>query len=354
MSQTIPASVLGQLREGVARMKQGREYKEIIESQAVVQARFQPVFAPEHVTQITEDEFRPFLHFEHNRHWTGLYRQGSRLFSDMDKLRQALAIVVDESRPITSRFEEPISMIKGMGQNIVSGILLICHPDKYGVWNSRSEGVMKRMGIWPKFDRGESYGSRYAKVNAILLQLCDNLQIDLWTLDTLWWFLDEQDDKVTRSELKLDEVNDNQRFGLERQLHNFMFDNWNRIELSQEWKLFQDQGNEDAGYEYPCDVGYIDLLAQHRTEPRWLVIELKRNQTSDQTVGQLLRYMGWVKQHLAEDAETVHGLIICREADDKLLYALSAVQNVELRLYEVDFHLRVPETMLRTNGTNHK
>lgn len=258
MSQTVPANVLGQLREGVARMGQGHEYKEIIDAQVVVQERFQPVFAPEHVAQITEDEFRPFLHFEHNRHWTGLYRQGSRLCSDMDKLRQALAILVDESRPITSRFEEPISMIKGMGQNIVSGILLICHPDKYGVWNSRSEGVMRRMGVWPKFERGESYGSRYAKVNAILLQLCDSLQVDLWTLDTLWWFLDEQDDKVPPSGLKLGEVNDNQRFGLERHLHNFMFDNWNKIKLSQEWELFQDQGNEDAGYEYPCDVGYID------------------------------------------------------------------------------------------------
>ncbi|MBW2103232.1 MAG: DUF1016 family protein [Deltaproteobacteria bacterium] len=80
--------------------------------------------------------------------------------------------------------------------------------------------------------------------------------------------------------------------------------------------------------------------------PVTLVVELKRNQTSDQTVGQLLRYIGWVKQHLAEDGDEVHGLIICHEADNALHYALSTVPDVELRLYEVEFHLKKPEVIL--------
>ena len=91
-------------------------------------------------------------------------------------------------------------------------------------------------------------------------------------------------------------------------------------------------------------MGRIDLLAKHLEEPRWLVIELKRHQTSDQTVGQLLRYMGWVGQNLAGPDDRVHGLIICHEADDALRYALSPIQNVELRAYEVKFRLGEPET----------
>ena len=39
-------------------------------------------------------------------------------------------------------------------------------------------------------------------------------------------------------------------------------------------------------------------------------------------------------------------MIICREADNALQYALSTVQNVKLRLYEVKFHLKEPEPML--------
>lgn len=145
-----------------------------------------------------------------------------------------------------------------------------------------------------------------------------------------------------------------QRFGLERHLHEFLRDNWNKIELSREWALYKEPGDDEAGYEYPCDVGRIDLLAKHRKKPRWLVVELKRNQTSDQTVGQLLRYIGWVKQHLAEDGDEVHGLIICREADNALHYALTTVQNVELRLYEVEFHLKRPEVVLKPHRKDGK
>ena len=118
-----------------------------------------------------------------------------------------------------------------------------------------------------------------------------------------------------------------------------MRDNWAQLELAPDWMLYQEPGDEEAGYEYPCDVGRIDLLAKHRSKPSWLVIELKRNQTGDQTVGQLLRYMGWVEQHLAEEGDHVCGMIVCRQADNAIGYAVSALKNVELRLYEVSFRL---------------
>jgi hypothetical protein len=53
-----------------------------------------------------------------------------------------------------------------------------------------------------------------------------------------------------------------------------------------------------------------------------------------------LRYIGWVRHHLAGRDESVQGMIICRETDDALRYALHAVSNVEVRLYEVEFRLR--------------
>jgi hypothetical protein len=193
---------------------------------------------------------------------------------------------------------------------------------------------MKRLGIWPKFDRGESFGSRYIKVNQILLQLRDALHIDLWTLDSLWWHLDQEEPPDNGGE----PISPNgpsegkHRFGLERHLHEFLRDNWDHIELGKEWSIYQEPGDDEAGYEYPCDVGRIDLLAKHKIKPRWLVIELKRNQT--------------VKRHLAEGDEIVQGIIICRNADNALLYALSTVSNVELRLYEVEFHLKKPLTLM--------
>jgi len=352
MAETVSADVIGRLREAIAGLKGTPIYKEIVEPRDAVLARFQPIFSPEHVVEITADEFYSFLLLENNHHWTGLHRQGSRMCADIDKLREALAILGDETQSVADRLDHGPEMVPGMGKNVASAILLVTHPDRYGVWNNRSEANMKRLGIWPQFDRGESFGSRYVKVNQFLLQLRDALQVDLWTLDALWWYLDQKE----AGDLPSTEVGKTlpggvstepeQRFGLERHLHEFLRDNWEHTELGREWALYQEPGDDEVGYEYPCDVGRIDLLAKHRKKPRWLVMELKRNQTSDQTVGQLLRYIGWVKRHLAEDGEQVYGMIICREADDALRYALSTLQNVELRLYQVEFHLGKPETLL--------
>ncbi|HHU83327.1 MAG TPA: DUF1016 domain-containing protein [Firmicutes bacterium] len=338
----IPVDSLGKLREALASFRNTDIYKDIVDPKDAVLARFQTVFTPEHVTAITEEGFRSFLLIENNRHWTGLHRQGPRMCADMDRLREALAILVDENQPVANRLDQAIEMVSGMGKNVATAILLVAYPDRYGVWNNRSEASMKQLDIWPSFDRNESFGSRYVKINQILLQLRDMLQTDLWTLDALWWYLNQESGICEQPFSNALDKNE-QRFGLERHLHEFLRDNWDRLELGQEWALYQEPGDEEAGYEYPCDVGRIDLLAKHRSEPRWLVVELKRGQTSDQTVGQLLRYIGWVKHHLAAEGEVVHGLIICREADESLHYALSVLENVELRLYAVEFHLKKPE-----------
>jgi len=118
-----------------------------------------------------------------------------------------------------------------------------------------------------------------------------------------------------------------------------MFDNWSRISLGRQWNLHEEDG-EVAGYEYNTnEIGKIDLLAKHKSQPRWLVIELKRQQSSDETVGQVLRYIGWVQKRLASEGETVEGLIIAREPDARIRYALMNAPNVRLMCYKVDFHL---------------
>jgi RecB family endonuclease NucS len=175
-----------------------------------------------------------------------------------------------------------------------------------------------------------------------LTRIADAVGVDLWVLDGLWWRYEKLlvNGEEESQEIEPGTQGESTRFGLERHLHEFLRDNWVQTELGRDWAIYEEDGDPDAGYEYPCKVGRIDLLARHRKEPRWLVIELKRNQSSDQTVGQLLRYMGWVKQHLAGDGEKVEGLVIAHQADDSIRYALAVAPDVELQLYEVDFRLR--------------
>lgn len=362
MADTIPADVVGELRAAFASMgdtpvpEGGTLADQIVEPKERVFARFGPVFAEEHLPELTEEEFRSFLVMDNNHHWTGLHRQGSRMCQDMPKLRDALQDLLYGEAPIDRRLDRAIERIYGMGKAIATAVLLIAYPDRYGVWNRISEGGMQRLGIWPDFERGTTAGQKYARINQILLRLRDALDTNLWTLDALWWAVMQEegegdgpaDEEFGGAERK------GQSFGLEKYLHEFMRDNWDSLDLAAEWQIYATDDDLEAGYRHPCPVGgtswEIDILAHHRHEPRWLVVELKRNRSSDEAVGQTLRYVQWVRQNLAQPGEEVHGLIISREADDAIRYALSAVPFIDLQLYEVDFHLKKPESVPLPDG----
>ena len=345
MSEAMIAQAAGQLRQALVQMKKSETWKQIVEPRDAVFARFQPIFQPAYIPNLAEDELRPFFYFENNHHWTSLYRQVNRVCADIPRLRTALATLVDETRPIQDRFDEVGGSITGLGKAIMTGILTVAFPDKYGVWNNVSEAGLVGLGIWPEFERGASLGERYFRVNEILLALAKALEIDLWTLDALWWQRSRGDTPpgaktIDPSDSGVNFLESGQYFGLERHLHDFLFDNWDHIPLGRDWKVYETPGDPEAGYEFACSVGRIDILAHHRAEKKWLVIELKRDDTSDATVGQALRYMGWVTKHLADAGEEVHGLIIARRGDDAVRYAICAVPRLEFMTYEVEFRLK--------------
>jgi hypothetical protein len=259
----------------------------------------------------------------------------------MPALRASLRSLFDESRPIEQRFDEAITTVPGMGKALATAILIVAFPEKYGVWNNTSEASLRALEIWPEFQWGTSAGQKYARVNSILNELAEDLGVDLWALDALHWAALEPTDQAAGPSLGQPD-GDEQTFYLEKYLQEFLFTNWERLALGKEWTIYSGDGDKEAGFEFPTDIGRIDLLAKHVNEPRWLVIELKRNQTSDDTVGQVLRYMGWVQQKLAASNERVEGLIIARSPDLKLHYALSKVADVKVRTYRVEFSLHEP------------
>lgn len=310
---------------------------------------YQPIFSPENLENLTEQDYKSFLLFKNNRHWTGLHRIGGKATEDMGLLRQALKILIDESKPIEQRLDilrprtqQP--MVPYLGKAVLTAILHVSFPEKYAVWNNTTESALKDLKIWPQFERGSSLGERYVEVNSIVTKLSKALDIDLWHLDSIFWFVADQQAEMEDNQ-KIDEsdtiVAISPRFGLERHLHEFIYDNWDAIEYFSDWELYEEDGDV-AAYEYHTgEVGRIDLLATHkRDQNRWLVIELKRHKSSDVVIGQILRYMGWAKENLAGSSGSVEGLIISKISDTKMKYALSQVSNIDLLLYEVEFNLR--------------
>ncbi|WP_109313557.1 endonuclease NucS domain-containing protein [Ruegeria sp. AU67] len=346
-TQSIPENAMGRLRAAKAAMLDREDTREILEAKDEVLARYSPVFQPGTIGTIDEDVLRSFLYFENNHHWSGLNRQVNRVCGDMPTTRAALAHLVDETRPIADRMQ-PVTDIKGMGKGIITAILHVAYPDQYGVWNNTSHDGLLELCLLPQTPRGASFGERYAAVNEVLLRLADVLEVDLWTLDAVWWFLhsDAEDEDPDQPGMAFaDEPTGTPntkttRFALERHLHDYMFDNWDMLDLAQEWDIYTRDGEPEAGYEFRTSIGRIDLLAKHKRDPRWLVIELKREKSSDAVVGQVLRYMGWVQKHLVETGETVGGLVVATEGDSQLHYALEVMPSVSFKSYEVEFRLK--------------
>ncbi|MDW2981866.1 endonuclease NucS domain-containing protein [Rhodanobacter sp. KK11] len=133
-------------------------------------------------------------------------------------------------------------------------------------------------------------------------------------------------------------IEDPLAFAMEKHLEDFLVGNWGQTELSREFAIYEEDG-EAVGQQYATDAGPIDILAVSRDRMRLLVVELKRGRASDVVVGQTLRYMGYVKEQIAEPGQTVEGAIIALEDDRKLRWALAAVPNIRFYRYQVSFRL---------------
>jgi hypothetical protein len=69
-------------------------------------------------------------------------------------------------------------------------ILHVVYPDRYRVLNTKLKEGMAKLVLWPQHNLAEdSLASQSEAVNLILLELAKMLEIDLWTLDYLWWYV---------------------------------------------------------------------------------------------------------------------------------------------------------------------
>ena len=133
-------------------------------------------------------------------------------------------------------------------------------------------------------------------------------------------------------------IEDPSAFALEKHLEDFLVQNWRHTELGKKYDIFEEEG-ELVGQQYPSDTGLIDILAVSKDKKRVLVVELKKGRASDVVVGQIQRYMGYVKDELVEKDQKVRGVIIALEDDIRLRRALSVTQDIEFYTYKVSFKL---------------
>ena len=127
-------------------------------------------------------------------------------------------------------------------------------------------------------------------------------------------------------------------FALESHLRDYLARNLSLLgEFGTQLSVYSTpEGRE--GVEFQTDVGPIDILARSSSGD-FYVFELKLGRGPDAALGQILRYMGWVSEHLATGS-SVYGVVLASEISRKLRYAATQVPKVRLMEYELRFALK--------------
>ncbi|MDD5710740.1 MAG: endonuclease NucS [Candidatus Colwellbacteria bacterium] len=132
------------------------------------------------------------------------------------------------------------------------------------------------------------------------------------------------------------------QFPLEAYLEDFIVRNWDNIDFGEKLNLYYDEDGS-PGQQLTTDVGIIDVLAKDQSGD-FVVIELKRDSSRYDVVGQILSYITWVKNNLATKKERVRGLIIVNRGTPALHAAVEAVRDiVSVKYYRVKLDLIEPD-----------
>lgn len=133
------------------------------------------------------------------------------------------------------------------------------------------------------------------------------------------------------------------QFAMESHLRDYLAQNLKHINgTPTQLELFTDDSGA-SGVEYRTPIGIIDILTRG-ADGALYVLELKVARGSDAVVGQVLRYMGWVRANLAKGAP-VFGVVVASSTSEKIKYAASEVPSILLMEYELSFALKISQKL---------
>jgi hypothetical protein len=146
------------------------------------------IFSPKGIATLTKQDITGFLSYRQNHRWREISRED--VAADMEALKAALLVLVDETRPVAERLNmlEPGRgelAVAHLGKAKLTPLLLVTHPKQYGVWNDYSERALTGMGLLPEFAEGARLGDQYAQVNAVLVELAATYRVSMWWLDVI-------------------------------------------------------------------------------------------------------------------------------------------------------------------------
>src|ERR1035438_1540251 len=125
-------------------------------------------FAPLNLHKLTAAGVRDFLVFKNNRHWGHIQRH-PEIYEDVGHLQACLKLLLDEDIPVENRLDQIIPKhgspyIKGLNRSVITPILMCVYPEKYAVWNRRSDAGLTYLDL-NRASSKDSFGKRYVAIN---------------------------------------------------------------------------------------------------------------------------------------------------------------------------------------------
>jgi len=160
-----------------------------------VYKEFREKFSSDKLTSVAQlcEDYHQFLYFKNNLSWTTLYRTGLKALKEPERLWDFITFIQDETIDIKKRINKGLEgelHIDGIGKNILTALLHTLYPDKYGIWNKRTEETLEIMRRTPL--KGYDLGTKYEAINERLLQLWEELDTNLTTIDGLMWYVSKR------------------------------------------------------------------------------------------------------------------------------------------------------------------
>ena len=157
-----------------------------------VLAKYSEVFKLENIDNLTNETFREFLNYKYNKHWNGLNQTGGHLVKDMDKLKSALKILLDESQSLSNRIKrlrdrKSEDYVSNFGRAIYTIILLVTNPKKYPVVNNPVLAALDKFDLYSKkLQKSKKEWIYVPEVQKIIQDIASKNDLDLWKIDWVW------------------------------------------------------------------------------------------------------------------------------------------------------------------------
>jgi hypothetical protein len=196
-------------------------------------------FHPGNLGNITQEDFRAFLAFKNNRHWANIQRQPN-IYADMDRLKAALAVLLDED-------------LTRLGRNTAKPT--------------------------------DTFGKRYIAINEACHRIAGEINQPLALVDSMFSLIVHgAESRLVSSStfgggngggeitepaaMPVDtSLGDSFVFPLEKYLEDFLVSNWDKTVLGKMLALHVE--DEESPTQYPTDLGPIDILARDKGNHDW-------------------------------------------------------------------------------------